>query len=60
MRTLQKGALPWRTVGKKMYNFSLLDPRNLPVATDANDKVFANPVYNGLGNSDRSFMNKKE
>lgn len=28
-----------------MYQFTTLDPRNIPAATEANDKVFANPVY---------------
>lgn len=28
-----------------MYRFTTLDPRNIPAATEANDKVFANPVY---------------
>lgn len=28
-----------------MYQFATLDPRNIPVATEANDKVFTNPVY---------------
>jgi hypothetical protein len=28
-----------------MYNFSLLDPRPIPAAIEANEKVFANPVY---------------
>jgi len=28
-----------------MYNFATLDPRNIPAAIEANDKVFANPVY---------------
>src|SRR3989338_3386224 len=27
------------------YNYALLDPRNIPAAAEANDKVFANPVY---------------
>lgn len=27
------------------YKFATLDPRNVPVATEANDKVFASPVY---------------
>lgn len=28
-----------------MYQFATLDPRNVPAATEANDKVFASPVY---------------
>lgn len=28
-----------------MFRFALLDPRNVPAATEANDKVFATPVY---------------
>jgi len=28
-----------------MYQFTTLDPRNIPAATEANDKVFENPVY---------------
>ena len=28
-----------------MYQFTTLDPRNIPAATEANDKVFANSVY---------------
>jgi|WetSurMetagenome_2_1015567.scaffolds.fasta_scaffold65945_2 hypothetical protein len=28
-----------------MYQFTTLDPRNIPAATEANDKVFVNPVY---------------
>lgn len=28
-----------------MYRFETLDPRPIPVAAEANDKVFANPVY---------------
>lgn len=28
-----------------MYKFSMLDPRNIPAATEANDRVFVNPVY---------------
>src|SRR3990167_785149 len=28
-----------------MYQFATIDPRNIPAAAEANDKVFANPVY---------------
>jgi hypothetical protein len=28
-----------------MYQFATIDPRNIPAATEANDKLFANPVY---------------
>lgn len=28
-----------------VYSFATLDPRNISAATEANDKVFANPVY---------------
>lgn len=28
-----------------MYQFTTLDPRNIPAATEANEKVFANSVY---------------
>ena len=28
-----------------MYQFALLDPRNIQTATEVNEKVFANPVY---------------
>lgn len=28
-----------------MYQFATLDPRNIPAATEANDKAFANSVY---------------
>jgi hypothetical protein len=28
-----------------MYQFMTLDPRNIPASIEANDKVFANPVY---------------
>lgn len=28
-----------------MYNFGVIDPRPIPAATEANDKLFANPVY---------------
>lgn len=28
-----------------MYQFTTLDPRNIPAATEANNKMFANPVY---------------
>lgn len=28
-----------------MYQFAMLDPRNIPAAAEANDKTFANPVY---------------
>lgn len=27
------------------YNFSVLDPRNIPAAAETNDKVFSGPVY---------------
>lgn len=30
---------------KASYQFTTLDPRNIPAAAEANDKVFANPVY---------------
>jgi hypothetical protein len=28
-----------------MFNFATIDPRNIPVAAEANDQLFANPVY---------------
>jgi len=28
-----------------MYQFATLDPRNIPAAIEANDKIFADPVY---------------